>query len=76
MWINLTFFDRLFNRHKFVRRVMVVWAMATITWTTWMLFRDASLITPASAAAYATNVGLLATVLGCYQWGRNNEDTH
>ena len=71
--LMLGWIDRLFNRHKLVRRVLVFWAMATILWTSYMMFRDITLINNAAAMAYATNVGLLATVIGFYQWSRSRD---
>jgi len=65
--------DKLFNKHKFVRRFLVMWASITIAWTTYMMFRDITLISTAASMAYATNTALLATVIGLYQWSRNKE---
>jgi drug/metabolite transporter (DMT)-like permease len=61
---------KLFEEYKIVRRTLVFWAIALVTWITFMVFTDITLITTAVAAAYATTVGVLGTVIGFYQWSR------
>lgn len=61
---------RLFEEYKIVRRLIVLWATITITWTTVVMFGDISLITAAASTAYVANIGLLATVIAFYQWSR------
>lgn len=63
----------LFERHKFVRRLMVFWAAWLITWVTLRLFADPAAITAAAATAYATVTGLLTIAIGHYQWSRSRE---
>jgi Na+/H+-translocating membrane pyrophosphatase len=64
------FLYRLFEEYKIVRRLIVVWAVVTISWTTFMMFADITFITAAATSAYVANVGLLATVIAFYQWSR------
>lgn len=65
--------DRLFNKHKFVRRVMVFWAMSLITWVIWVVFDGPNEITGHVVTALSIVVGLLATVLGFYKWQRAHD---
>ncbi len=62
------------DKHKVVRRAVVLWAVSLITWTTYVLFTDLQAVTGAVAAAYATCVGMLATAIGLYKWTRKSED--
>jgi hypothetical protein len=68
------FIGRLFEKHKIVRRLLVIWSVALITWVIVRVFTDLSLITAAVAAALATVTALLTAVLTYYQWSRQNED--
>ncbi len=67
------FIDRLFNTHKVVRRSLVFWAMILITVVTLLVFHDLEKITTPVASAFGLVTGLLATVLGMYQWSRNKD---
>lgn len=66
--------SNIVENHKGVRRLLVVWAAALISWVSWMVFKNPKTITTDEAVAYATNVGILATVLGLYQLGRGREE--
>jgi len=68
--------DRMFNQHKLVRRVLVLWAPSLITVVTLVLFvfGDWTKITGPVAIAYGSVTALLATVIGLYMWSRNKED--
>lgn len=63
----------LVEEHKAVRRTLVLWACALITWTTVQLFSDIEAITAAASTAFGLVTGLLATVIGFYQWTRGRE---
>jgi len=64
---------KLFEEYKIVRRIIVFWAVITITWTTYALFSNPTGITDAAADAYLANIGLLATVIAFYQWSRGRD---
>lgn len=68
--------ERLFEKHKFVRRAIVVWACWLITIVMLRVTEPGSLpyLSASVAAVVATIVGVLATVLGFYQWSRDTED--
>jgi uncharacterized membrane protein len=66
--------DALFEKHKFVRRTLVFWSVALITWATLQMFTDITLINEASATAYTVLVGVLGVVLGFYQWMREKDN--
>jgi hypothetical protein len=68
-----TILHELFEEYKIVRRILVLWAIVTITWTTVLIFTNLALITAPVAAAYGTNVGLLTTVIAFYQWSRERD---
>ena len=70
----LNWIDDLFNKHKFVRRALVLWAIYLITMVTFIVFEDVTKITPAVVTALGTITALLTAVLGLYQWSRNKED--
>lgn len=61
---------RLFNKHMIVRRIMVFWAMALITYVILRTFEDLTLITPTVTTALSIVTGLLATVIGFYNYQR------
>lgn len=65
---------RLFNQHKLVRRLLVLWAICLITTVTFKVFNNISEITPAVSAALGTITALLTVVVGLYQWSRTRED--
>ena len=63
--------DNLFNKHKLVRRTIVFWALLVITWAIWHTLPrlDAgNLLT-----GFGLVIGILATVIGFYQWIRNKD---
>lgn len=62
--------ERLFNEHMLVRRVMVFWAMSLITWVILTVFTDLDKISGNVVTAMSLVVGLLATVIGFYNYQR------
>lgn len=68
--------DRLFNQHKLIRRLTVLWAIGLITWVTVQVFSELASMTSAVVSALGLIIGLLATAIGLYQWSRNREDKH
>jgi small neutral amino acid transporter SnatA (MarC family) len=68
--------DRLFNKHKMVRRLIIFWVCWIITVTV-LRVTEAEVITKISAAGatvVTAVIGLLATVIAFYQWSRNKDD--
>ena len=70
----LELMDRLFNKHKLVRRLLVVWAICLITWVTVRVFSDLTLITSAVNAALGMITAILTTVIAHYQWSRGRDN--
>ena len=62
--------DRLFNEHMLVRRLLVFWAMSLITWVILVVFTDLPSINGHVVTAMSLVVGLLATVIGFYNYQR------
>lgn len=69
---------RLFEEHKFARRSSLYIAWGLIGYATLQVYEpEIMAATNASPQAiYATTVGLMATVIGFYQWSRNKDDKH
>lgn len=68
---------KLFNEHKFVRRFAVFWAICLITIVVLRVTEpEAIKVIGGSGIATITIgvIGLLATVIGFYQWSRGRED--
>lgn len=61
------------ERHKVIRRTLMVWIMGLITYTTLAVF-DGGEVSGGKAAAYATCVGMLSVILGIYFHKRHGED--
>lgn len=61
-----TFINRLFNEYRFVRRVLVVWALVMITLLIFKLLDIMTVIDTPTAAVVGTIVGILATVTTFY----------
>lgn len=66
--------ERLFESHKLVRRLLVLWAVCLITWATLKLFEVPAEITGPAATAFGLVTGLLTAVIAHYQWARKNDD--
>lgn len=64
----------LFDKHLFVRRVMVFWAMGLITWVVVIVFSDLDKITATVVSALGIVVGILATAIGFYVNTRGKAD--
>jgi len=69
-------FDHLFNQHKLVRRLLVIWAVLLITWVVVQVFSDLTLITAAVATALGMITAILSVVIGHYQWSRGQDDAN
>lgn len=66
--------DALANQHKAFRRTVLIWALCLITWTVREVFLRAPDIQTGTATALGLVIGILATVIGFYQWSRDRED--
>jgi len=69
----LSWIDRLFNKHKLVRRGLVVWAVVMITLTIHNFFTVSDKISGAGSVFIAI-LGLLAVVIGLYERDRARDD--
>ena len=67
---------RLFNEHKLVRRLTLMWACWLITVVVLRVTEPEVLehVDAAVATVVTAVIGLLATVIAFYQWSRNKED--
>lgn len=70
------FFDRIFNHHKAVRRLTLVWACWLITVVVLRVTRE-DLLTELNGyviSIVTAVIGILSTVIGFYQWSRRRDD--
>lgn len=67
----LNFVNRLFNEYKFVRRVIVVWAIWLISLVALRATADMALVTASVAALAGSVIGILGVVLKFYFDDRN-----
>lgn len=68
--------ENFFNKHKGARRSLLFWAMWLISVVV-LRATEPEVITNISApggTVVAAVIGLLATVLGFYQWSRSRDD--
>lgn len=63
----------LFEKHKLIRRLLVIWAIVMITIVIFWVFDDVTKITAPVASSLGLVIGILATVIGFYQWSRNKD---
>ena len=63
-----------FPNNKFFRRVVLLWAMVLITVIVVWTWYDTPDISAGTATALGAVVGILATVIGFYQWSRKRDD--
>ena len=66
--------DRLFNKHKLVRRLLVFWAASLITWVIVTVFTNLDLVTGNVVTALSIVVGLLTTAIGFYNYQRKLDE--
>ena len=66
--------SRLANHQRLFRRLVLLWACALITWVVVRTWINPPEISAGTAGALATVVGILATVVGFYQWHRKADD--
>ena len=67
-WLRIlgAFTESLFEEHKFVRRLLVIWAVWLITKVVLKLVDIMTVIDTATASVSATLIGILSTVLVFY----------
>ena len=70
-WIN-----DLFNKHMFVRRALVIWALVMISLIVFKVLDLMTTIDAATASVVSVIVGILATVTGFYIKSRELDNTH
>lgn len=74
--ITSAWFERQANRNQLFRRSVLLWACTLITWVTVEVFTETPNVPSGTATALGIVVGILATVIGFYQWHRKaNSDT-
>jgi hypothetical protein len=66
--------ESLFEEHKLVRRLVVLWAVGLITFVIYVTFSDLTLLTASVAAAVGTVVGILSVVINFYTRSRELDD--
>lgn len=66
--------ERLFNEHKFARRFALFWAIWLITLVVLRVTEKVTEINGHVATIVLGVIGILATVIGFYQWSRQNDD--
>lgn len=68
--------DKLINEQKFFRRFVLIWAIIIVTYTTWFVLDKPFLIAVGNAGVtiILAIIGILATVIGFYQWHRSSDD--
>lgn len=55
--------ERVFNRHKFVRRAVIFWSMGLITY---IVLNHPDM----NSTNFMGVIGLMATAIGLYQWDK------
>lgn len=65
--------DAFFNKHKGARRLLLLWAMCLISWVVVHVVSKVTEINGHVAAIVIAVIGILATVIGFYQWSRSND---
>lgn len=66
----MAFVDRLFNRHKLVRRGLLLWAVWIITYSIQSYFQVVAFTDGSVATVMTAIIGILGVVIGLYQWSR------
>jgi hypothetical protein len=70
-YVMLEWINRLFNQYKFVRRLIIFWALFLVSIVTYRVFwfTEGELTNE-----YLAVVGLVATAIALYKWSRERED--
>lgn len=69
---------KLVNEHKLIRRLALLWACSLITVVVLRVTQPAVLqhVNAPVATIVTAVIGILATVIGFYQWSRHKEGVH
>ena len=69
-------FNNLANNQMLFRRLVLIWAMAIITYVIYIIIDPALLIAIGAPGATIVSavIGILATVISFYQWHRQQDD--
>lgn len=69
-------FSELANRQMLFRRLVLIWAMTIITYVIYVVTDHQLLIQIGAAGATIVTgiIGILTTVVGFYQWHRQQDD--
>ena len=69
-------FNHLANSQMLFRRLVLIWAMAIITYVIYIIIDPALLIAIGAPGATIVSavIGILATVISFYQWHRQQDD--
>lgn len=68
--------DKLMNQQRFFRRLVLIWVMVIIT-DFYLFIKDPELLKTIGAGGTSIVLGvfgMLATIIGFYQWHRNADD--
>lgn len=69
----MSLINELVNKQKLIRRVIVIWAAALITWICYVVFKDIKAITAVVVSALATMTALLGVPIGYYFHDRSKD---
>ena len=66
----------LLNKQRFFRRLVLVWSITVVSYTVWFVLDKPFLqsVGTAGASIVLGIIGILATVIGFYQWHRQSDD--
>lgn len=71
----LDFIGLLFEKYKFARRLLLIWAAALITYSLVSFWQHVDTITDPVAKVIIAVLGLLTVVIGFYQWSRERDES-
>ena len=68
--------DKLLNKQRFFRRLVLVWSIVIISYTVWFVLDKPFLqsVGTAGASIVLGIIGIFATVISFYQWHRQLDD--
>ncbi len=66
----LEWIDKLFNKHKLVRRMLIIWAPIIISIVTYRVFWHTK---GELTGEYIALIGILATIINFYIWSRGRD---
>jgi len=70
----LEFIGLLFEKYKFARRLLLIWASWLITYSIIQFWSKLDHITDPAARVIIAVFGLLTVVIGFYQWSRERDE--